>query len=129
MEPKAERGWEHDGLPAKEAGGQAARLTRLLRDSGDPLFARLRELLSERGVDVGTAVLAQLFPDDVDQEFGVLLASDRSVHTFVLHYSSQGDLAAQLRGAKIHEWTNISDHWQSSPYREYVREARELPPG
>jgi len=47
--------------------------TRLLRGSDEPLFQRLRALLSERDVDPQAAILAEFFPDDVDQEFGLVV--------------------------------------------------------
>jgi hypothetical protein len=43
-------------------------------------------LLPGYGVDVEPDVLADLFPDDVDQEFGVLVTTERRVFTFVLFY-------------------------------------------
>ena len=51
----------------------AEMLTLKLRYSTDAVFRRLSELLASSGIDVQKAVVAQLFPDDVDQEFGVLL--------------------------------------------------------
>jgi hypothetical protein len=104
---------------------QAAILTRELRSSEEPLFHRLRELLASSGIDVDRAVLAQLFPDDVDQEFGVLLAGDGRVFTFVLHYGG-GDLNTQVRTSVLASWTDISDRWEASPYRKYVLEALPL---
>lgn len=104
---------------------QAAILTRELRSSEEPLFHRLRELLASSGIDVHRAVLAQLFPDDVDQEFGVLLAGDGRVFTFVLHYGG-GDLNTQARTSVLASWTDISDRWEASPYRKYVLEALPL---
>jgi|APMI01.1.fsa_nt_gi hypothetical protein len=105
---------------------QAAVLTRELRYSDEPLFQRLRELLASSGIDVHRAVLAQLFPDDVDQEFGVLLAGAGRVFTFVLHYGRRGDLKTQARTSVLASWTDISEHWEASPYRKYVLEALPL---
>lgn len=124
-----ELGWERDGRPTGNLGSQAAHLTRSLRGSDDPLLARVRELLTGRGIDVKTAVLAQLFPDDVDQEFGVLLTPDHRVITFVMHHARKGDLAAQLANSIIYEWDVITETWESSPYRNYVHDALELPDG
>ena len=123
----AELGWEIVGRPLRGADSQAALLTRQLRRSDDPLYARLRELLQGRGIDIQTAVLAQFFADDVDQEFGVLLAGDLGVFTFVLHYGRLGDLTTQTRTATIATWSDISRGWESSPYRRYVQEAQMLP--
>jgi hypothetical protein len=74
-------------------------------------------------------VLAQFFPDDVDQEFGVLVTASRGVFTFVLHYGRRGDLTTQAQTASLHGWDNISDRWESSPYSQYVHEALALPAG
>lgn len=122
-----EHGWEVDGRPAREPGSQAAHLTRMLRNSDDPLFARIRELLPEFGVDIRSARLAQFFPDDVDQEFGVLVTAERNVFTFVHHYGRRGDLKSQLRASKLADWSDISGTWESSPYRRYVQDALALP--
>ncbi|WP_221177491.1 hypothetical protein [Nocardioides marmoriginsengisoli] len=124
-----EHGWENDGQPARGAESQAAHLTRMLRRSGDPLFARIRDLLPECGVDVETVVLAQFFPDDGDQEFGVLVTTEREVFTFVLYMGRRGDLKAQLQSSKIGDWNDITRTWETSAYRRYVKEALALPEG
>jgi hypothetical protein len=97
--------------------------TELLRSSEDPLWSRLRQLLTEHGVDISTDILADLFPDDVDQEFGVVVTKERKVATFVFHYGRQGDLKAQAATGTIHYWNNISAWWQASPYRAQVEDA------
>jgi len=108
-------------------GDKTAELsTRLLRTSDDPLFARLRHLLPEWGIDIQQDVLADLFPDDADQEFGVVVTTDRRVFTFVLHYGRKGDLKAQAASAVLADWTEISTRWESSPYAQNVRDAVEL---
>lgn len=124
-----EHGWEVDGLPAGGADSQAAHLTRMLRHSDDPLFARTRDLLPDFGVDVETVVLAQFFPDDGDQEFGVLVTPSREVFTFVLYLGRRGDIKTQLRTAEIADWRDITGTWETSAYRRYVKEALSLPEG
>lgn len=87
-------------------------------------WTRLRELLAEHGDDPRTDVLADLFEDDVDQEFGVLVkASSRRVLTFVMYYGRRGDLAAQAADAVIRDWQDITDRWESSPYQRNVADA------
>lgn len=124
-----ELGWERDGRPTGSPGARAADLTRSLRRSGDPHFVRLRELLVGKGIDLSTAVLAELFPDDVDQTFGVLLTCDGRVTTFVMHHAGRGDLAAQPKHTFIRTWIDITENWERSAYRRYVRDAQELPEG
>lgn len=93
--------------------------------SGLPATGRIPEF----GVDIESVVLAQFFPDDVDQEFGVLVTPDRHVFTFVLYMGRRGDLMTQLRTSKIADWHDISGTWEASPYRRYVEEALALPDG
>lgn len=95
----------------------------MLRTSDEQPYRRLRELLPDHGVDVGTDALADLFPDDVDQEFGVIVTARRRVFTFVLHYGRRGDLKSQVADAVIGDWSEITDRWQESPYRANVNVA------
>lgn len=104
----------------------AALSTELLRTSSDPIFRRLRELLPEHGIDAESDVLAELFSDDVDQEFGVVVTTGRQVFTLVLQYGRTGDLRAQAAAAVLADWTDISTRWESSPYAGNVRDALEL---
>lgn len=100
--------------------------TRLLRESADPLFRRLRALLAERGLDSQKVVLADLFPDDVDQEFGVLVTQDRRVIQFVVHYGRLGDINRQTAEATIGEWSDISSWWDATPHASAIRVALDL---
>lgn len=104
----------------------AALSTELLRTSDDPLFRRLRVLLPEQKVDVAADVLAELFPDDVDQEFGIIVTTSRKVFTFVLHCGRSGDLKTQAATAVIADWTDISSRWEASPYASNIRDAFEM---
>lgn len=97
--------------------------TDLLRQSDEQPYRRLRELLVEHGVDPQRDVLADLFEDDVDQEFGVLVTTTRRVLTFVVHDGRHGDLKKRASQATVHDWADITDWWQSSPYRDNVADA------
>lgn len=101
----------------------AALSTELMRTSTDPLFVRLRQLLGERGIDVHSDVLADLFPDDVTQEFGVLVTRDHRVFTFIVHLGLRGDLRTQAATAVLADWTDITGQWRSTPYAPSVRDA------
>ena len=99
--------------------------TRLLRESDDPLWARLRMLLAERGIDPSRCALGALFPDDTDMEFGVVVTPDRAVFEFDLHHGT-GDLTHQAETAFVSDWRNITDWWESSSSRQYVEDALPL---
>lgn len=75
--------------------------TRLLCGSDESLFQCLRVRLSERDVDPQTAILADVLPDDVDQEYGLVVTQDRRVIQFVVHYGRFGDLRRQAADAVI----------------------------
>ena len=120
-----ELGWEINGRPLPESP-HAEFLTLKLRGSAEAVFVCLRELLTELGTKVESAVLAAFFEDDVDQQFGVLVGADNSVHTFVLHYG-KGDINTQISAARIPELEDITSHWETSPYRRYVSEALAFP--
>lgn len=102
--------------------------TRLLRGSDEPLFRRLRALLSEREVNPQTAILADFFPDDVDQEFGLVVTKDRKVIQFVVHHGRLGDLKRQAADAVIGEWNDITSRWDATPHAATIRIALDLVP-
>lgn len=56
--------------------------TRLMRASQFSLWARLRELLAERGLTISTTVLVYLFPDGPEAETGVVLSDGGRVYRF-----------------------------------------------
>jgi len=116
-----------DNLPVAESVPTAS--TRLLRGSDEPLFQRLRALLTERDVDSQTAILADFFPDDVDQEFGLVVTQDRRVIQFVLHLGRLGDLKRQAADAVICEWNDITSRWDATPHAPTIRTALDLVPG
>src|SRR5262245_59658613 len=62
------------------------RCTELLRTSPEPMWARMRALLEERGVSASTSALATSFADDTSFEFGIVVTSDRRVYQFGFDY-------------------------------------------
>jgi len=102
--------------------------TRLLRGSYEPLFERLRALLSERDVDAQTAILVDCFPDDVDQEFGLVVTRERQVIQFVVRYGRLGDLKQQAADAVIADWNDITSFWDATPHASTIRIALDLVP-
>jgi hypothetical protein len=116
-----------DNLPVAESVPTVS--TRLLRGSDEPLFQRLRALLSERDVDPQTAILAEFFPDDVDQEFGLVVTQDRRVIQFVVHHGRLGDLKRQAADAVIGEWNEITSRWDATPHAPAIRIALDLVSG
>jgi hypothetical protein len=99
--------------------------TRLLRQSDDLLYARLRELLAERGLDPVTCVLADLNPHDGHMELGYLVTDARRVIVFELHYG-KGDLNSQRQTAFLWNWSDITDVWAYGHARDQIEDALRL---
>lgn len=72
MEPPSRPYSHHD---------DARRLTGDLRTSDEPRWAAVRQHLIESGFDPQRSAVGDLFPEDIG-DFGVLVASDRTTHTF-----------------------------------------------
>jgi hypothetical protein len=107
-----------DGEPAKG-------LTALLRSSDMGFWIRLRQLLAEKGIDPEVSVLAQIFQDDMYQEFGIILLPERKVFEFVVQYEP-GDAEHEGAGTYIREWDETTESWQDRPFREEVWTALNL---
>ena len=99
--------------------------TRLLRESDEPLFRPLRDVLAERDIDIKRSALAAFFPDDTNMEFGIVVSHDKRVYEFEMHYG-KGDITHQIAGATITAWNDRSDRWDSDPFSADIREAMEL---
>jgi hypothetical protein len=100
---------------------QIEQLTALLRSAEDPFWNRIRYLLHERGFSVVTGLLADCFPDDEQFEFGLMVGADGRVFQFGLAY-----LHRQVEEGIFSEWVELTDRWQSTPYREQISCALEM---
>jgi hypothetical protein len=89
-----------------------------LRSSNDPLYARMRTLLAARGVDPASSWLAEMFEDDPNYEFGILVTGDRRVIEFGFHYPN-GNVA----DGDFRDWVDRTHGWQLTPFREEIDEA------
>jgi hypothetical protein len=103
---------------SRVAHDQVRELTALLRSSQDPLWSRLRDLLSERGVEPGGAVLAECFPDDTSFEFGVVVTAAGSVFQFGFDY-----LNKQIAEGIFSEWEDLTSRFRSTPHSASIEEA------
>ncbi|MGW7030752.1 hypothetical protein ACWGFX_26770 [Streptomyces xanthophaeus] len=95
--------------------------TRLMRASPLSFWARLRELLAERGLTISTAVLVYLFPDGPESETGVVLSDGGRVYEFDLVYNRMRE--GSDRDAVIKHWQDITGHWQTHPLRHEIADA------
>jgi hypothetical protein len=92
--------------------------TKDLRSGDEPIFERLRALLAARGVDPSTTWLVDLFEDDVNFEFGLILTGDRRVYQIGYRYPD-----GEVGGGELTEWVDLTHSWRLTPYRDEIDDA------
>jgi hypothetical protein len=88
-----------------------AALTQLLHGSPHPLWARLREVLGQKGLQLEATALAWSSEEGPSVEFGILATRERRVFQYLL---VEDELA---------EWQDLSGSWEGTPYSNSVRSA------
>lgn len=100
-----------------------AELTGLLRRSDEKLFPRLRQVLSQRGIDPETSVLVEMFSDARQFEYGIVVTARRGVYQFGLDCMGRAPDAAELI-----EWIDWTNTYQLAAFRAHVDAALEYLP-
>ncbi len=95
--------------------------TKLLRESNDPMWVRIRELLAKRGVEVSTSFLVESFPDDARFHFGIVVTEDGSVIQYGFDYLNRA-----IENGDFVEWQNLTDAYEETPYFESIKTGMEL---
>jgi hypothetical protein len=81
--------------------------TNQLRTSEAPDWRRLREHVIGVGLDPSDVAVADLFSDDVDQRFGILVSADGRAYQFMLELGRRGDPRQRLQDVQVSEWEEI----------------------
>jgi hypothetical protein len=89
----------------------------LLRESRDPYWIRLRDLLRDKGLDPKELLIGS-WPEDANLDEGWIVTTDARVYLFQLRHGARGDINRQLREATLERWEEIT----SQPDRWYPRE-------
>ena len=92
--------------------------TRALRSSRGGWWPKVRELLRERGVEPDRSALAEWFPDDTQDEFGVVVTRDGLVFAFDYCYFHR-----PLDQGWIANWRDLTTTWPDGPYHEAIARA------
>jgi hypothetical protein len=100
-----------------------AELTGFLRGSDEKFFPRLRQVLSERGIDPDTSVLVEMFSDDREFEYGIVVTGRGDVYQFGLDCMGRAPDAAELI-----EWVDWTTTYQLAAFRAHVDAALEYLP-
>jgi len=95
-------------------------LTASLRASDEKLFPRLRCLLAERGIDPVTSVLVELFSDEREFEYGIVVTRDGGVFQFGLDCMGRAPDDADLI-----EWIDWTRTYHLAAFRGHVEAALE----
>ena len=97
---------------------QICQTSELLMSSTEPLWARLRQLLMEQGVDTKKSALAEWVSDDNDFYFGIVIYGDR-VFQFGFGFYNLEPSAGILD-----EWVDLTETWQGTPHAQTVSIAK-----
>ena len=92
--------------------------TDLLRRSEDPFWARLRDLLRERGLDPQELILAVSSEEGDGLEFGIVVSKRPCVCQFVFEYRDK-----DVSEGTFYEWNDLTNGFRDTPYRQDVVEA------
>jgi hypothetical protein len=94
--------------------------TLFLRTAMTAPEARIRQLLDERGVDVGTAVVPEFHEEDETALFGVVVSHDRSAFAFDFHWGWDADDHPPPEAGIITQWEVLTPNWEQSTYARDV---------
>lgn len=97
------------------------RCTYILRWSEDSMWARIRSLLEERGLQPSTSILATSFPDDCRFEFCIVVTADRKVFQFGFDYRHK-----PTKEGVIVEWVDLTDDYLKSHFPDVIYTALEV---
>jgi hypothetical protein len=100
-----------------------AELTGALRGSDEKLFPRLRQLLSQRGVNPDTTVLVEMFSDEREFEYGIVVTARGGVYQFGLDCMGRTPDAVELI-----EWIDWTSTYRLAAFRSHVDAALEYLP-
>jgi hypothetical protein len=90
-------------------------LTKLARESDEPLWARIRVLLREKSLDPARVFVAECFPDDTQFEFGIVVTDDGRVFQFGFDY-----LHRKVEDGMFSEWDEITVRFTTTPHRDSI---------
>jgi hypothetical protein len=97
--------------------------TVLLRKGEIDEYAKLRQLLEERGIDIFKGSLATFFDDDVDTWFGIWVSRDGIAYEFQVR-RGKGDLESSLKSATLYGWTEFVESSRDRRLQDAVIKAR-----
>lgn len=90
-------------------------LTRSLRSSSHPIYGRLRELLSARGIDIRNDIMVNLVEEGSSTDSGVVVTRDKRVFEFEYCYRDTPHERATFR-----VWRELTDTYQRHALRRGV---------
>lgn len=95
-----------------------AELTSALRSGEDGLFPRLRRLLEDRGIDPAKSVLVEMFSDEREFEYGIVVSAEGGVYQFGLDC-----LGRTPDSAELIEWIDWTRTYHLAAFRGHVAAA------
>ena len=100
-----------EGLYNKMNQSEIEKNTKLLRTDSDSFWVRLRQLLSEKGVNPELAFLAYSYEEDYQFDYGIVVSHDGRVFQYGFDF-----LLKDVSEGIFTEWNDMTNQYQRSPY-------------
>ncbi len=94
---------------------QVEKLTEALRHSTEALWAKIRALLKEKGVDPEKTIVACAYPEDYQYEFGIIICEDRKIFQYGFD-----TLRRSIQKGYFKEWNDITETYPNSQHRKII---------
>ena len=88
---------------------------KLLHHSSDPMWVRIRSLLARKGIDPQSTILVEVFPDDYQLIFGLIVTSDDLVYQFDYNYRD-----TNISNGTFSKWTDLTNNYENTPYSKLI---------
>ncbi len=89
-----------------------------LNSNSDPLWIRIRKLITEKGIDTNTSHVIDFFTDDTCLYFGLLVTQNKRVIQFDYDYLRKDEGEGDLK-----TWNDITDTWKATPWKRTIEHA------
>jgi hypothetical protein len=96
-------------------------VTTAFRASEERPWPRMRELVSEKGIDPGAAALADFFPDRYRSFISVIVTADGRAFGFSLLYVGDHEHPAQWDRTFLLDWRELSEPETRKPHEDQIR--------
>jgi DNA-binding Lrp family transcriptional regulator len=95
--------------------------TKVLQNSPEELWKRIRFLLKEKGIDPAQAVVACSFLEDFSFEYGIVVSKDEKIYQYGFDF-----LNKEISAGTFKEWEDITETYHKLHYKENIEIALQM---